>query len=320
MKFTKYAVSALLSLFLLPAAGQVMAQAATLADCQSIQDRLARYACYDSWDASSGAVRQSAPARPRAEQATRAETTAPQPAATTGNAVADFGRTQSTARVVEGANGSELIAKIAALEARGPNMWIVTLDNGQRWQQMLTKRYALQIGDEVRIYPTRWGEAYRLGSERLGSYIQVKRIDGGAVADNDQMPQPGSEAPRAQEEDADRPTLFSRIFNRDEAEKPAENPAPASVDDFGRRETATRVIEGTDGKSELIDTITELEQLGPNLWLITLESGQTWTQMLSKRYALEEGDEVRIYTTRWGNSYRLSAPRIGGFIQVERVN
>ena len=42
--------------------------------------------------------------------------------------------------------------------------------------------------------------------------------------------------------------------------------------------------------------------------------------MISKRYPLEVGDEVRIYSTRWGSSFRLSAERVGSYIQVERVD
>ena len=94
----------------------------------------------------------------------------------------------------------------------------------------------------------------------------------------------------------------------------------ASAESFGRQQAGARVVEGLDGKAELIDTVAELEQLGPNLWLIQLEGGQRWQQMLSKRYNLQEGDEVRIYPTRWGENFRLTAPRLSGYIQVERLD
>jgi hypothetical protein len=53
--------------------------------------------------------------------------------------------------------------------------------------------------------------------------------------------------------------------------------------------------------------------------MITLDNGQVWRQMQPKRYPLQPGYDVRIYSSRWGNSYRLSSPILNGFIQVERV-
>jgi hypothetical protein len=98
------------------------------------------------------------------------------------------------------------------------------------------------------------------------------------------------------------------------------------IDDFGRStETAnssqsTRIVEGDEGQKELIDTIASIRQIGQGMSVITLSSGQKWQQMITKRYFLKEGEEVRIYPTIWGNSYRLTSKRLGGFIQVKRVN
>lgn len=347
MKSIQYAVPGLLSLFLLPASIQCFAQASTINECQAIQDRLARYACYDKWDSASGTVRQSAPA-PRASTTTsRSEQpaqAAPQAPATTDT----FGRQPaSNARVVEGDRGTELFDTVADIEARGPSLVLVTLESGQQWVQMISKRYPLAVGDEVRIYPTRWGSSYRLSSERVGGYIQVERVDdGSAVAIA--SPAPAPRAVPAQEagavEDEDSPGLFGRtvgaiggvgsriggIFGRDSAEDEAAAPAAsagsaapvaeATVGEFGRASASNaRVVDGDQG-SELFDTVASLEQAGPSLWLITLQSGQQWKQMISKRYTLEVGDEVRIYPTRWGSSYRLSSERAGGYIQVERVD
>src|SRR5690606_21544184 len=160
-----------------------------------------------------------------------------------------------------------------------------------------------------------WGSAYRLSSERVGGYIQVERIDAGAVAN---APMPGPRVSNDAEDD--KPSLLSRILRRDGDKEDGAAPAPApqavattgsaaaSVDDFGRQ--PARVVQADDGKNELIDTVASLQQLGPNLWVITLESGQRWQQMLSKRYALQVGDDVRIYPTRWGSSFRLSVERL----------
>jgi hypothetical protein len=70
---------------------------------------------------------------------------------------------------------------------------------------------------------------------------------------------------------------------------------------------------------ELSARVATLKELAPNRFLITLQNGQVWEQMQSKRFALEEGDEVRIYSTRWGSSYRLASLSHKGFIQVQRL-
>ena len=41
--------------------------------------------------------------------------------------------------------------------------------------------------------------------------------------------------------------------------------------------------------------------------------------MVPQRYPLRVGARVRIYSTGWGEAYRLSAEEVNGFIQVERV-
>ena len=70
---------------------------------------------------------------------------------------------------------------------------------------------------------------------------------------------------------------------------------------------------------ELHSTISKLREYIPGRYLITLENGQVWRQMVAERYRLRKGHNVRIYPTRWGESFRLSAEGLKGFIQVERV-
>jgi hypothetical protein len=73
-------------------------------------------------------------------------------------------------------NRPEIVSTIAGLRETVPNSYIITLDNGQVWRQMRPKTYPLRIGHAVRIYPTNWGEAYRLTVEGVGSFIQVERV------------------------------------------------------------------------------------------------------------------------------------------------
>ena len=70
---------------------------------------------------------------------------------------------------------------------------------------------------------------------------------------------------------------------------------------------------------ELHSTISELKEYVPNRYLITLENGQVWRQMVGEKYELRVGNNVSIYPSRWGKSFRLSVEGFKGFIQVERV-
>jgi len=70
---------------------------------------------------------------------------------------------------------------------------------------------------------------------------------------------------------------------------------------------------------ELHSTIRKLKEPVPDRYLITLENGQVWRQMVGERYGLRVGHNVRIYPMHWGKSFRLSAEGLEGFIQVERV-
>lgn len=70
----------------------------------------------------------------------------------------------------------ELISKITALNERLPNRYLITLENDQVWWQKVGSRYQMQVGDEVRIYPSRWGGAYRLTVVDQSGFIQVERV------------------------------------------------------------------------------------------------------------------------------------------------
>ena len=71
---------------------------------------------------------------------------------------------------------NEILATIADLRERQPNAWLITLDNGQMWDQVRPQWYPLTPGDEVRLYPTNWGSSYRLTRIDRGGYIQVQQV------------------------------------------------------------------------------------------------------------------------------------------------
>ena len=85
------------------------------------------------------------------------------------------------------------------------------------------------------------------------------------------------------------------------------------------REAAERTAAAEAAENEIVATITALRERGPNAYLITLDNGQMWDQVRPEWYPLRPGQQVRLYPTNWGSSYRLSAIEHGGFIQVTQV-
>jgi hypothetical protein len=97
----------------------------------------------------------------------------------------------------------------------------------------------------------------------------------------------------------------------------ASQPA-AAVDaaaNFGLREKPAK----DEKAEELLATVASVRQFAPGKLQVTLDNGQVWRQTSADNYKLREGHAVRIYATRWGNNFRLTAKDLGGFIQVERV-
>jgi len=97
-------------------------------------------------------------------------------------------------------------------------------------------------------------------------------------------------------------------------QRPAQQPqrsAPAAI----------TLSEGPDeAESVIVARIASFREMEPDAYLITLDNGQVWRQSSPKDYFLREGAEVRLNPTRWGESYRLTDPDVGNFIQVERVH
>jgi hypothetical protein len=114
-----------------------------------------------------------------------------------------------------------------------------------------------------------------------------------------------------------------------EAVAPAPQPQPEpqvqeqQVEDFGVHTPAetARIQNNEDGEAELHDTIVSMQQREPGRWLFTLASGQVWYQANTKRIRFRKGDEVRIYPSPIGGSWRMaraSGTEVG-FIQVDRI-
>ena len=74
-----------------------------------------------------------------------------------------------------------------------------------------------------------------------------------------------------------------------------------------------------EAEEEIVATITSIREVQPDTYVINLDNGQVWRQSAPKRYFLREGAEVHLVPTAWGESYRLTDPDVGNFIQVERV-
>jgi hypothetical protein len=67
-------------------------------------------------------------------------------------------------------------ATVADLTEYKPEVWIITLDNGQVWRQLYTQRYNLREGDKVTIYRKEGALQFRLEAERFSGMIRVERV------------------------------------------------------------------------------------------------------------------------------------------------
>jgi hypothetical protein len=94
-------------------------------------------------------------------------------------------------------------------------------------------------------------------------------------------------------------------------------PAPAGPESVDAAAISSQEVASESG--EIVGTIAALRETAPDTYLITLDNGQIWRQVASKRYRLLTGMDVRIYSG-WGNSLRLTAVGANGFIQVERID
>jgi hypothetical protein len=137
-----------------------------IGECVELVSALERYDCYERLAQAALAADDGVGNGPGA--AAR-----PDPAAATLQAR----QAQSHGPAAQGSEATEVVSAITKLGERRPNEQVITLENGQIWRQTLTKRYPLRIGQEVRIYPTRWGDSYRLSALDRSGFIQVERIE-----------------------------------------------------------------------------------------------------------------------------------------------
>jgi hypothetical protein len=105
----------------------------------------------------------------------------------------------------------------------------------------------------------------------------------------------------------------------------ARAPAPADDDSFGlssspsRRDARAAREAEEEERTELTAKVVAVRETIPNNLTITLDNGQIWRQNRPEFYPLRAGYEVRIYPWKGGKSYRLTAPFLRNWIQVERV-
>jgi hypothetical protein len=115
----------------------------------------------------------SAAALPAASAATETPAQPPSASAQSGSAEqAGHTNPQHDAQV----KPPEIVATVKELHETVPNVWLITLDNGQVWRQNTAQRFTLRVGERVTLRATKWGASYRLSADTLSGFIQVERV------------------------------------------------------------------------------------------------------------------------------------------------
>jgi hypothetical protein len=129
----------------------------------------------------------------------------------------------------------------------------------------------------------------------------------------------------AKHRESERLECYDALARAVEAGTPAPATAPQNADaasapaDFGFSPQRAAPAEPPPAAQEIVSTVSALREIRPGRLEITLANGQVWRQTSSDRYLLAIGHEVRVYSTRFGTYFRLSATKLRGFVQVERV-
>lgn len=133
-----------------------------IAQCASQDDQLDRLLCYDQFSEVAG--------RPVPTPAAKAAVPVAPPVAAP-DPEAEFGLNAPRAEQVD------TIQSAIADVAKGPyGQWTLTLDNGQRWRQVESRRYKVQAGQVVTIERAALG-SFLLSVEGRGGTTRVKRVD-----------------------------------------------------------------------------------------------------------------------------------------------
>jgi hypothetical protein len=158
------------------AAGTLAAQqpeeASSLAQCAAIESAVARLDCFDAL-ARRARASEAAPA-PQGESAARraSESVVSEPE----RAVPNDSEVSRREERAADRGQRELTSQVAALREIQPGRLEVTLANGQVWRQTSSDRYHLLVGHEVRVYPSGFGQYFRLTSKESRGFIQVERV------------------------------------------------------------------------------------------------------------------------------------------------
>lgn len=152
-------------------AAQQPKEPSSLADCAAIESAVARLDCFDALARKERGVQASAPQEPSTARQS-SESSAPKPE----DAVPDDAQASRRDDRAADREQREVTSQVSALREIQPGRLEVTLANGQVWRQTSSDRYNLLVGHEVRVYPSGFGESFRLTATKVRGYIQVQRV------------------------------------------------------------------------------------------------------------------------------------------------
>jgi hypothetical protein len=152
--------------------------------CRKLQDESERVRCYDAQiDKLTGlAANTPAPAQAAPNAPVAAKASAPSAAAASKqSATAKFGEETlpPTSRPTTPQEEMALLSSITAMRAVAPQMYVISLANGQVWRQEQASQIALffRVGDDVRIAKGALG-SYHMSTDKTGAknWVRVTRI------------------------------------------------------------------------------------------------------------------------------------------------
>jgi hypothetical protein len=151
------------------------------ASCVAVSDDAARLACYDRAFGRNAASRTAGTATPAATAATAAR--AAPAAATPEDPVAEFGLTEAAkqakdpAKAAQAANAkTSVTAKVISVRFKKYGEFVVTLDNGQVWEQNEPMPSAIvRVGDTVTVKKAALGSYSLITVRRVAT--RVRRVD-----------------------------------------------------------------------------------------------------------------------------------------------